>query len=71
MDSPCAGYKWGGDAVFRQNSLATCLILTCAKLGKTLYANKLQQVSSELTPQDLWSRYDRHFVGITSHNVWN
>ena len=24
----------------------------------------------ELTSQILWSRYDRHFVGITEHNVW-
>ena len=25
----------------------------------------------EVTSQNLWSRYDRHFVGITRHNVWN
>ena len=24
-----------------------------------------------MTSQDLWSRYDRHFVGITWHNVWS
>ena len=23
----------------------------------------------EVTPQSLWSRYDRHFVGITRHNA--
>ena len=25
----------------------------------------------ELTSQNLWSRYDRHFVGITRHNMWS
>ena len=25
----------------------------------------------EVTSQNLWSRYDRHFVGITWHNVRN
>ena len=25
----------------------------------------------EVTPQTMWSRYDRHFVGITWHNVWS
>ena len=25
----------------------------------------------EMTSQNLWSRYDRHFVGITWHNVWS
>jgi len=25
----------------------------------------------ELTSQNLWSRYVRHFVGITWHNVWS
>ena len=25
----------------------------------------------EVTPQNLWPRYDRHFVGITWHNVWS
>jgi len=24
----------------------------------------------EMTSQNLWSRYDRHFVGIIWHNVW-
>ena len=24
---------------------------------------------SEMTSQSLWSRYDRHFVGITQHNA--
>ena len=24
-----------------------------------------------MTLQNLWSRYDRHFVGITCHNVWS
>ena len=25
----------------------------------------------EMTSQNLWSLYDRHFVGITWHNVWS
>jgi len=25
----------------------------------------------EVTSENLWSRYDRHFVGITWHNVWS
>jgi len=25
----------------------------------------------EVTSQNLWSRYDRHFVGITRHVVWS
>ena len=25
----------------------------------------------EVTLPSLWSRYDRHFVGITRRNVWN
>jgi len=25
----------------------------------------------EVTSQNLWPRYDRHFVGITWHNVWS
>ena len=25
----------------------------------------------EMTSQNLWSRYVRHFVGITWHNVWS
>jgi len=25
----------------------------------------------EVTSQYLWLRYDRHFVGITGHNVWS
>jgi len=25
----------------------------------------------EMTSQNLWSRYDRHCVGITWHNVWS
>jgi len=25
----------------------------------------------ELTSQNLWSQYIRHFVGITWHNVWS
>ena len=27
--------------------------------------------AGEVTSQNLWSRYDRHFVGITWHNVWS
>jgi len=23
-----------------------------------------------MTSRDLWSRYDRHFVGATRYNVW-
>jgi len=26
---------------------------------------------AEVTSQNLWPRYDRHFVGITQHNVWS
>ena len=25
----------------------------------------------EVTSRNLWPRYDRHFVGITWHNVWS
>ena len=25
----------------------------------------------EMTSQNLWPRYDRHFVGVTWHNVWS
>ena len=25
----------------------------------------------EMTSRNLWARYDRHFVGITWHNVWS
>ena len=25
----------------------------------------------EMTSQNLWSGYDRHFVGITWHNAWS
>ena len=25
----------------------------------------------EVTSQNLWSRYDRHCVGLTWHNVWS
>jgi len=25
----------------------------------------------EVTSQNLWPRYDRHFVGVTWHNVWS
>ena len=27
--------------------------------------------AGEVTSQNLWPRYDRHFVGITWHNVWS
>ena len=27
--------------------------------------------SGEVTSQNLWPRYDRHFVGIARHNVWS
>jgi len=26
---------------------------------------------SEVTSHNLWSRHNRHFVGITWHNVWS
>jgi len=32
-------------------------------------ANYYCYTQGELTSQNLWSRYLRHFVGITSHNV--
>jgi len=28
-------------------------------------------VKPEVTLQNVWPRYDRHFVGITWHNVWS
>ena len=30
-----------------------------------------QYTWGEVTSQNLWSRYDLHFVGITWHNVWS
>ena len=31
----------------------------------------LDYTLGEVTSQNLWPRYDRHFVGITWHNVWS
>jgi len=28
-------------------------------------------IQGEVTSQNLWSRYDRYFVGITWHDVWS
>ena len=28
-------------------------------------------IQGEVTSQSLWSRYDRHFVGITRHNTFS
>jgi len=39
-----------------------------APVGLTLVTG-LHRVT--MTSQNLWSRYDRHFVGITWHNVWS
>jgi len=30
-----------------------------------------QCTQGEVTSQNLWSRYDRHFAGITWHHVWS
>jgi len=40
-------------------------ILTCITVG-LLRANYTQD---EMTSQNLWSRYVRHFVGVTWHNA--
>ena len=31
----------------------------------------VRNTSGQMTSQNLWPRNDRHFVGITWHNVWN
>jgi len=33
--------------------------------------SRLRYTYGEVTSQNLWPRYDRHFVGITRHNVWS
>jgi len=35
--------------------------------GESVDTRKYTQ--GEVTSQSLWSRYDRHFVGITRHNA--
>jgi len=36
-----------------------------------LFICALAYTQDEVTSQNLWSRYDRHFVGKTRHNAWN
>ena len=38
---------------------------------KTVQIVRMEKVntSGEVTSQSLWSRYDRHFLGITRHNA--
>jgi len=32
---------------------------------------RTRYTQGEMTSQNLWPRHDRHFVGITWHNVWS
>jgi len=41
--------------------------LLCKKNRKCM----CKYTQGEVTSQNLWPRYDRHFVGITWHNVWS
>jgi len=42
----------------------------CARpINVFAYLVKLGRLYGEVTSQNLWSRYDRHFVGITRHNA--
>jgi len=38
-------------------------------MGVTRFCNP-SNTQGEVTSQSLWSRYDRHFVGITRHNAF-
>ena len=42
-----------------------------AVLGYPTHTEDYLYTQGEVTSQDLWSRYDRHFVGITWHNLWS
>jgi len=59
----------GGSVSLRQqcNTLCTSGAVDDVTFSQRTY----QQVNTlgEVTSQSLWSRYDRHFVGITRHNV--
>ena len=35
------------------------------------FNSPLRYTQGEVTSQYLWPRYERHFVGITWHNVWS
>ena len=41
------------------------------RLCDCLVSMSCEYTQGEVTSQNLWSRYDRHFVGITWHNVRN
>ena len=38
-------------------------------VGPIRCVQKLAYTWGEVTSRSLWSRYDRHFVGITQHNA--
>ena len=41
-----------------------------AAIGGVLFGYDTGIHTVEVTPQNLWPRYNRHFVGITWHNVY-
>ena len=41
------------------------------KIGIFLTGLFARNTYDEVTSPKLWLRYDRHFVGITWHNVWS
>ena len=47
------------------------LKLPLVSLQRSTTASFSDNTQGKMTSQNLWSRYDRHFVGITWHNVWN
>jgi len=41
----------------------------CNRAQRVNYTSVRNYTYGEMTSQCLWSRYDRHFVGITRHNA--
>jgi len=44
---------------------------SASALSLSLPTKRIELTKRELTSQNLWSRYDRHFVGITWHFAWS
>jgi len=49
----------------------TTSITAYIQQSSDLHSKLATYTRGEVTSQNLWSRYDRHVVGITWHDVWS
>ena len=69
-----SGISCSDEIVFHgdvSNNFSCFVFIACFSdfIDEVMFVYNGHESQGEVTSQNLWSRYDRHFVGITRHNA--